>query len=80
MAERTRLSVMGCGRATEAPGRTVNNYRDVRAAERWAALTAVTHARGTVGRWRAVRSCFLISLPAMNYGLSYEPVDEMGVM
>lgn len=39
-----RLSVMGCGRATEAPSRTVNNYRDVRAAGRRAALTAVTHA------------------------------------
>lgn len=42
------MSVMGCGRGTEASGQTVNNYRDVGALERGAALTAVTHTRGTV--------------------------------
>lgn len=36
-----RLIVMGCGRATEAPGQAVNNYSDVRAA----ALAAVTHTQ-----------------------------------
>lgn len=70
-----RLSVMGCGRATEAPGRTVNNYRDVRAMERSAALTAVIHTQGTFRGWRSVRSCFMISLLTINYGLSYEPVQ-----
>lgn len=74
-----RLRVMGCGRATEAPGRAVNNYGDVRAAERRAALTAVSHTQGTVRRWRSVRSGFMISLPTMNYGLSYEPM-ERGMM
>lgn len=74
-----QLSVMGCGRATEAPSRTVNNYGDVRATGRRAAHTAVTNTQGTVRRWRSVRSCFMISLPAMNYGCSYEPT-EMGVM
>lgn len=58
-----RLSVMGCGRATEAPGRAVNNYRDVSAAVRRAALTAVTHSQGTVRRWRSVRSRSMILLP-----------------
>lgn len=70
-----RLSVMGCGRATEAPARTVNNYRDVRAARRMAALTAVTRTQGTVRRWRSVRSRFMIPLPTMNYKFSYEPVE-----
>lgn len=74
-----RLSVMGCGRATEAPSWTVNNYGDVRATGRRAAHTAVTHTQGTVRRWRSVRSCFMTSLPTMNYGFSYEPA-EMGVM
>lgn len=73
------LSVMRCGRATEAPGRAVNNYGDVRAVERRVALPAVIQTQGTVRRWRSVRSCFLIPLPTMNYGLSYEPV-ERGVM
>lgn len=57
----------------------MNNYRDVRAMGRRAALTAVTHTLGTVGRWRSVRSCFMIPSPMMNYRLSYEPV-EMEVM
>lgn len=73
------LSVIGCGRATEAPSQTVNNYRDVRATWRRAALTAVTHTQGTVGRWRSVRSCFMILLPTMNYGLSYE-LKKISVM
>ena len=69
------LSVMGCGRATEALGRAVNNYSDVRAVAGRAALTAVTHTQGTVRRWRSVRSCFMISLPPMNYGLSQKPME-----
>lgn len=70
------MSVMGCGRGTEAPGQTVNNYRDVGALKRGAALTAVTHTQGTVRRWRTVRSCFEILLLAINYGLSYESTDK----
>lgn len=69
---------MGCGRATEALGPTVNNYVDVRAEERRAALTAVTHTQGTDRRWRSVSSCFRVSLPTMNYGLSYEPIEIGG--
>lgn len=69
------MSVMGCGRGTEAPGQTVNNYRDVGALERGAALTAVTHTRGTVRRWRTVR-LHIETLPlTINYGLSYESTE-----
>lgn len=74
------MSVMGCGRGTEASGQTVNNYRDVGALERGAALTAVTHTRGTVRRWRTVRSCFDILLLVINYGWSYESTDKKGYM
>lgn len=58
-----RLIVIGCGRATEAPAQAVNNYSDVRAAARRTALTAVTHTRKTVRRWRSVRSCFTAFVP-----------------
>lgn len=74
-----RLSVMGCGRGTEALGRAVNNYRDVPATERGAALTAATHTQGTVRRWRSVRSAFMISLLTVNYGLSYESTETEGI-
>lgn len=74
-----RLDVMGCVRAREAPSRVANNYRDVRAVARRAALTAVTHSQGTVRRWRSVRSGFMIFLATMNYGLSLEP-REIQVM
>lgn len=72
------MSVMGCGRGTEAPGQTVNNYRDVGASERGAALTAVTHTWGTVRRRRTVRSGFETLLLTINYGLSYESTDKDG--
>lgn len=74
------MSVMGCGRGTEAPGHTVNNYRDVGVLERGAALTAVTHTRGAVRRWRTVRSCFETLLLMINYGLRYESTTKMGQM
>lgn len=56
----------------------MNNYGDVRAVERRAALTAVILTQGTVRRWRAVRSSFGISLPTINYELSYEPRETLG--
>lgn len=41
-----RLRLMGHGRATEVASQAVNNYKDVRAAARKAALTAVSHSHG----------------------------------